>query len=240
MTNNLLTDFKPDLVIFDKDGTLIDCHAMWGGWMFALADKLDAASGRAVRDHLFRIYGYDSGGTRTRADGLLGYTPMAVLRDLAGEALQRAGCPPAQVEAALQAAWHLPDPVTLAHPLADLRALFEALHGMDAFVAIATGDDRAPTKATLETFGVAALVDDMACGDDGIPTKPAPDAVLALCGRLGVPPKRAVMIGDTVADLQMGRAARAGLVLGVTSGVSSAADLAPYGDHILGSIAELL
>ncbi len=240
MQNNLLTDFKPELVIFDKDGTLIDFHAMWGGWMFDLADKLDAASGRAVRDHLFHIYGYDSGGTRTRPDGLLGYTPMAVLRSLAGQALQEAGCSIEQVEPALQTAWHLPDPVRLAHPLADLRVLFETLHGMDAFVAIATGDDRAPTKATLATFGITELVDDMACGDDGIPTKPAPDAVLALCGRLGVQPKRAVMVGDTVADLQMGRAARAGLVLGVTSGVSSEAHLAPYADHILGSIADLL
>ena len=27
-------------IIFDKDGTLLDFNAMWGGWVVALADRL--------------------------------------------------------------------------------------------------------------------------------------------------------------------------------------------------------
>ena len=29
-----------DLVVFDKDGTLIDFDVMWGGWAESLADRL--------------------------------------------------------------------------------------------------------------------------------------------------------------------------------------------------------
>jgi phosphoglycolate phosphatase len=235
-----LAEFQPALVVFDKDGTLIDFHSMWGGWMHDLADRLEAASGVRVTEALFRAFGYDGAGSRTRGDAMLAITPMAILRQMAGGALRQSGCAEEQIEPALAAAWHVPDPVALARPLADLRRLFENLRAMGAFVTIATGDDRAPTLATLKAFGVDDLVDGCACGDDGLPTKPAPDAVQALCRSLGVQPGRAVVVGDTVADLQMGRSAGAGLVLGVLSGVSSGEDLARYADYVIPSVADLL
>ena len=37
-----------DLVIFDKDGTLLDFHAMWGGWTRELGDRLEAAARRVL------------------------------------------------------------------------------------------------------------------------------------------------------------------------------------------------
>ncbi len=235
-----LAAFRPELVIFDKDGTLIDFHAMWGGWMQDLAARLERESGVRVTEELFHAFGYDGAGSRTRGDALLAITPMAILRELAGGALRQSGCAEDRLEPVLSAAWHVPDPVALARPLADLRRLFESLRALGAFIALATGDDRAPTLATLKAFGLDDLVERCACGDDGLPTKPAPDAVQALCRRLGVQPGRAVVVGDTVADLQMGRSAGAGLVLGVLSGVSSGEELAPYADYVIASVAELI
>src|SRR5262249_8452541 len=107
-------------------------------------------------------------------------------------------------------------------------------------IAVATTDDRAPTLATLRALGIAPLVDALACGDDGRPIKPAPDAILALCRELGVPPERAAMVGDTVADLRMGRAAGVAMTVGVLSGVGSAELLAPLADVLLPSVAELM
>jgi phosphoglycolate phosphatase len=49
-----------------------------------------------------------------------------------------------------------------------------------------------------------------------------------------------MMIGDTVADLKMARAAGIGLVVGVLSGVSNARDLIPYADVLIESVEELL
>src|SRR6266545_2102545 len=233
-------DYKAKLIIFDKDGTLIDFNAMWGGWIIELARHLEAASYVSIAPQLFRAVGFDPATGAVAPAGPLAIATMAEIRALAGEVLRAAGLTPPSATAALQAGWYMPDPVALARPLADLPALFGALRARGLRIAVATTDDRAPTLATLEALGVAPLVDALACGDDGRPIKPAPDAILALCRELGVSPAQAAMVGDTAADLRMGRAAGVGLSIGVLSGVGSAEMLAPLADVLLPSVAGLL
>ena len=45
-------NFRAQGIIFDKDGTLIDFDAMWGGWVVYLAGQLQAVSGLHVREAL--------------------------------------------------------------------------------------------------------------------------------------------------------------------------------------------
>jgi phosphoglycolate phosphatase len=79
----------------------------------------------------------------------------------------------------------------------------------------------------------------LACADDGFPNKPAPDPVLRICERLGVEPARTAVVGDSPADLRMGRAAGAGRVIAVLTGVGDQATLAPLCDVVLPSIEAL-
>jgi phosphoglycolate phosphatase len=153
--------------------------------------------------------------------------------------LRKAGLSAVAAADVTAAAWFIPDPVALALPLADLPTLLGALRAQDCKIAVATIDDRAPTAATLAALGVAPLVDALACADDGLPLKPAPDTVLTLCRQLGVPPSQTVVVGDTAADLRMGRAAGAGLVIGVRSGVGTDEILMPLADLVIDSVAEL-
>jgi len=106
-------------------------------------------------------------------------------------------------------------------------------------VAVATADDHDPAVATLAGLGVLDLVD-MVVGADDMPTKPAPDPVLAICAHLNIAPADAMVVGDSRVDLQMGRAAGAGLLVGVASGLYAAEELAPEADVVLDSIADLL
>jgi len=227
-------------IIFDKDGTLIDFNAMWGDWITDLARHLEAAAYISIAPQLFQTLGFDPVTGAVAPGGPLAVSTMAEIRALAGEVLRAAGLTAVSAAAAIEAGWYIPDPVALAQPLADLPALFGAVHARGIRIAVATTDDRTPTLATLEALGVAPLVDALACGDDGRPIKPAPDAILALCQELGVAPAQAAMVGDTTADLRMGRAANVGLTIGVLSGVGSAALLAPLADLLLPSVAELL
>jgi phosphoglycolate phosphatase-like HAD superfamily hydrolase len=228
------------LVIFDKDGTLIDFHSMWGGWVEELARRLGAASRRPVSEALFHAMGYDEASRRVLSEGKLAATPMAQLYDLTMDVMIEAGLPPKSAQAMVAHAWHAPDPVALARPCADLNALFTRLGERGLKIAIATTDDRSPTIATLAGLGLASFVDALVCADDGVPVKPAPDMVWDVCRAVGVDPAQAIVVGDTAADLQMGRAAGAGRVVGVLTGVSLAGDLTPLADVVMASVGKLM
>lgn len=233
---NLLKNFNAQAIIFDKDGTLIDFDAMWGGWTLQLADRFQASVNLDIREILCESYGYDVARRKILPDGKLTCTPMWRLRELLVEAAQSMGLSNAEAESAVEQAWFVPDPVALAKPFTDIRALFGNIHRHGIKIAIATTDDRGATESMLTAFGVTDLVTTMVCADDGIKAKPAPDMVTAICARMKVDPSKVIVIGDTVADLQMARSAGAGLVIGVLSGVGSLEKLTPLADFLVDTI----
>jgi phosphoglycolate phosphatase-like HAD superfamily hydrolase len=228
-----------DLVVFDKDGTLLDFHAMWGGWAIELGRRLDGATRRPVAGDVFATIGFDPATGRARPGSPLVVGTMGQIRELTAAVIRR-WCP--SVGAARQAvetAWFTPDPVTTVIPIGDPPGLFAALRESGRSVAVATTDDRAPTDATLRVLGVRDLVSAIACGDDGIGIKPDPRMLLGLCEATGIPPDRTAVVGDTLADLRMARSAGARLAIGVLSGVDDAEALGPLADLLLPSIADL-
>jgi phosphoglycolate phosphatase len=229
-----------DLVVFDKDGTLIEFDAMWGGWAAGLADDLERVAGIPIREALFEMLGVDPGTGRVRPGGILAATPMARIREHTGDLLVALGLNGQTAGRLLDEAWQAPDPVRLAHPLADLGALFARLRAGGRRIALATSDDRVPTERTLAALGLTNAIDGVVCADDGLPVKPEPDMVLHLCAQLGVQPARTAVIGDSVADLEMGRRAGAGVVIGVLTGVDGVDHLTRHADLVIGSIADLV
>jgi len=230
-----------ELAIFDKDGTLIEFQHMWAGWVRELADRLAAANGGHRLDELVHdVMGVDIETGRVLPHGGLAATPMTRLREALAEAVSDVGVPPGDARRSIETAWHAPDPVALAQPITDLPTLFVALRGAGIRIAVATSDDRDPTERTLAHLGVADLVDAVACADDGRPVKPQPAAIHFICRTLGVLESRTAMIGDSPADLAMGRAAGAGLVVGVLTGVGDRATLAAGADLVVPSVADLL
>jgi len=228
-----------DLVVFDKDGTLIGFDAMWRDWAIELGDRLTRAVGRDVRPPLFEMLGFDADTGAVTPHGGLAATPMARIREMTLAVLVAGGSAEIEAAAAVALAWHAPDPETLAHPLADLRTLLGEIRSGGRHVAIATSDDRDPTERTLAALGLADLVDAIVCADDGVPVKPAPDMVLRVCAVIGVDPARTAVVGDAPADLRMGRAAGAGRVIGVLTGVGGPADLEPLADLVIASVEQL-
>jgi phosphoglycolate phosphatase len=228
-----------DLVIFDKDGTIIEFAPMWSGWAVALVGGLTAATGRRIDGPLYAMLGVDPASGAILSGGGLAATPMARLRERTRDVLLATGVGEREADRALDEAWHAPDPVALARPLTDLPALFDGLRATGRRIAVATTDDRDPTERTLAALRIADRIDATVCADDGLAVKPAPDMVLHLCATLGVTPARTAVIGDTVADLRMGRAAGAGMVVGVLTGVGAHADLEPLADVVIASVGDL-
>ena len=64
--------------------------------------------------------------------------------------------------------------------------------------------------------------------------------VVHLCATLGVEPDRTAVVGDSPADLGMGRAAGVARCYGVLTGIGTRAELLPLADEVIQSVADLL
>jgi HAD superfamily hydrolase (TIGR01509 family) len=232
-------NFQPALWIFDKDGTLLDFHRMWGGWAMTLADRLENQVKQPLRADLFRLLGFVPERNYIAPEGHLAITPLTDLQILIAHSLREYGLTASAAHEAMLTAWCYPDPVTAAHPITDLHRLFTQLRERGAKIAIATSDNRALTEATLIALRIDHVIDALVCADDGLPIKPAPEMILSVCEQVGVSPRQAMMVGDNPDDLKMGLAAGVSKKIGVLSGVSTHADLAPHADIVLSSIAAL-
>ncbi len=235
----LLKTIDAQAIIFDKDGTLIDFDFMWGTWTLQLAERLQTVTNLDSGEPLCSAYGYDLLRKKILPDGKLTCTPMWRLREIMVEVARSLGLSEYSACCAVEQAWFVPDPIALAKPFTDIRRLFANIHRHGIKIAIATTDDRDPTDAMLHSFGVTELVDMTVCADDGVKAKPAPDMVRTICARLAVDPSRTIVIGDTVADLQMARAAGAGFVIGVLSGVGSLKNLTSLADVLIDTVDSL-
>ena len=236
----IFDNFKPALIIFDKDGTLLDFDQMWGGWALEIARRLEQASGKPLIDLLSTTWGFDPITKHVEPDGELAGKTLAYLHDLTLNTLRADGFNGDAAARVVAAAWHLPDSMSLVRPISNLQSLFSNLHSRNIKIAIATLDDRAPTQTTFAELGMLKYVDALVCADDGVQLKPAPDMILKVCSDLNIQPSHCMMIGDSVSDLQMGRNARVGMTVGVLTGLSNAEKLKPYADHILNSVEQLL
>ena len=226
-------------MIFDKDGTLIDFDKMWGAWARQFGARLDAVVGRPVSPDVFATIGFDPTTGHVAPAGLLATGTMAGIQETVARVLRR-WCPSiAAARRATGAAWLVPDPAALAVPRGDLSAVFRRLRGDGRRLAVITTDDRIPTDATLRALGIRAYVEAIVCGDDGFAVKPAPDAVVAVCQAFRTAPSRVAVVGDTPADLAMGREADVGLVIGVRGGIGSEDDLA-IADVVIDSVEALV
>ncbi|MCU4674785.1 HAD-IA family hydrolase [Catenovulum sp. 2E275] len=86
-------------------------------------------------------------------------------------------------------------------------------------LAISTGKARSGLLRVLAQSGIADYFDDSICADESV-SKPAPDMLLTLLERNQISADQAIMVGDSLLDLEMAKNAQMQAV-GVTMGASS-------------------
>ena len=241
--------FDTKLIVFDKDGTLIDLRRLWSGKAVAGVERLvSAVQGQeagdgSLRTDLYRTLGYDPATGRFAEQGLLVTAAMHEMYIAAATVLHQHGV--GWLEATSAANEHLAQGMAeafgpeLLQPLADLPALFGALRAQGVHLAVLTSDDGGPAQRTLALLGVAECVGFVAGADGPYRAKPAPDALLAACDYFEIAPDKTVMVGDSTTDMVMAERANVGLRVGVLSGVMGRDLLGPLAHTLLGSIADI-
>jgi pyrophosphatase PpaX len=169
-------------VLFDVDGTLMDSTAFIVG-----------AVEHTMRQH---------GRTPPTADAI-----ARVLGPSLRECYQilAPGLDPAEL-CKTHRAWQV-DHVDIIHPYPGAAECLRTLREAGLRVAAVTARSKASSLGSLDQTGLAGLLEFTISAEDVTQTKPHPEALLLALDRLGVAPADAVMVGDTTADIEAGRAA---------------------------------
>jgi pyrophosphatase PpaX len=127
----------------------------------------------------------------------------------------------------------------LVHPMPGAADLLTALRARNLRLAVVTTRSKRSSIASLERSGLLGFLDVVVSGEDVTRHKPDPEPLRLALSRLGVDPDRAVMVGDTPADVDAGRAAGVATV-GVDFGSYGAAiaDVSP--DVVISGLADLM
>lgn len=176
------------LVLFDVDGTLIDSQHMIVAAMDRAFASLDLA--RPTREATLSVVGLSLAEAMTTllgtADG-----PIAAL----GEAYKASYFD-------LRRSGEAQEPL---YPGA--RDAIEALAARDdVLLGLATGKSKRGAHAILDLHDLQGRFVTIQTADDH-PSKPHPSMILRALAETGVAAERAVILGDTVYDIEMGRSA---------------------------------
>jgi phosphoglycolate phosphatase len=225
---------RPEALLFDKDGTLIDFDATFGPAGFSLLDRLSGGD-RAVLDRLAEALGYDCGRRRFRSDSpfLAAATPVygAILANLLG----RFDLPVfyREIDAALAELSLLS-----LTPVGDLRSVVRILADSGLKLGIATNDTVSAARSQAEHLGLSPYIGFYAGYDSGYGGKPGPGMVEAFADHCRLSAARIALVGDSVHDMQAARQAGC-LAIAVRSGPASTAALFPLADHVIDHVGDL-
>jgi phosphonatase-like hydrolase len=130
-------------------------------------------------------------------------------------------------------------------PLPYAEAVFSALKQHGIKIALNTGFTRAVTDTLLQRLhwdNGYDLIDKSICSDEVEHGRPSPDMINTLIGQLGISSSSAVLkVGDTEVDVEEGRNAGCGIVVGITTGAYTREQLKPsHPDHIIDGLQELM
>ena len=168
---------KPQAVVFDMDGVLIDAR----DWHYrALNEALDIFGAQISPDqHASRFNGLP---TRVKL-----------------EALTEEGLLPAHLHPVIEQVKQertLREAANLCFPRVDHLLVLGWIRGQGCKLAVATNSVRATSTAMLEFAGVLSLLDTLVTNEDVMNAKPAPEIYEEACRRLHVKPQDTLVIED--------------------------------------------
>ena len=230
-----------DLIIFDKDGTLMDFDAYWVTVSRTAIDRILSRMGRTdiPMETILSALGVKNG--RTDMDGVLckgTYEQMGrIVYDVLAEYQCAVTCGDT-VKAVIDAYRDCADAGGIKPACDNIAEVLTPLKGRNKTLMVATTDSPEMTHHCLCRLGIEELFDGIHTDDGMMPPKPDPFLVSEIGRTTGIPKERVVMVGDTMTDIRF--AENAGIsVIGVAANPENAERLSPYADAVIPDISYL-
>lgn len=236
--------YDTGLVIFDKDGTLLDFRKSWIGIIRelitslgdhvpmtpALKKRIEEALGVSVDTSWIDGNGLLAMGTFTECNALLTYCIYreGIRWDRAHEIVEEVGGKVFGFESRKKHIKAAPGALDL---LKRLKS-----RGIPA--AVATNDKRQDALSDMKLIGALPYIDLVVGADSVENSKPAPDMIRKICSSMDKEPGRTILIGDTLMDALLGKNSGVMLTIGV-SGIVPAEELVRHMDVVVPSLRDI-
>jgi len=232
-----------ELVVFDKDGTLVDYREVDLELARARRKSIEKVVGKKCADVWERTVGVDLKKNTMDFRGPLGTLSTREELLVAATAFYSKGFSWDEAKQLAQKAYDEADgymespygSVLLEGVVGSLRKMKE--HGLK--LAIASTYALKRTVESLKTLRVASLFDVIVGPEDVARGKPSPDMIFEVLKRTGCRPDGTVMVGDSVLDMKMGKNAGVKASIGVLTGVDGSKELGKFADVVVDSVASL-
>jgi phosphoglycolate phosphatase len=224
--NQTLENVK--MVIFDKDGTLIDIHHYWCSMIeFRARFFVDSLSDESI-DHnalyndLVDRMGINLRTKKMKPEGPVGIKPRNIIQQIALETLLQ--YTEAYNKEMVADIFEKVDQFSkneltrIVKPLKGVEEFLLQLNNAGVLCAIATTDLSTRANLAMQSLEMEHFFCDIAGADLVTNSKPSPDLIHYLLHRHQVAPDNAVVVGDSIVDLEMAEQAGCRFI-GVTTGL---------------------
>jgi len=234
-----------DLVIFDKDGTLIELYHYWSQMVALRARLICEALGLGAEHEagLRWALGVDGKARRLRPEGPVGLKKREIVIQAATDYLEGIGR--RDTLPLCEVAFERADEISsrdlrrFIRPIPGATPLVRALHEHGCRVAVATVDVSRRARLAMEFMGVSGWLDLVIGADQVARSKPDPEMILRILDQLEVDRSQAVMVGDALNDVQMGLNACLKAAIGVLTGFATAEQLQALTPFVAQDVSEL-
>lgn len=232
-----------ELVIFDKNGTLVNQHLLLLELAKARKNAIEKHGGKAVSELWGHLVGVDLKSEKIDHSGPLGTAPRREEILIAAAVFYLNGYSWSEAKQSAQRAYDEADD-SMRSPygsvlLEGVKSALKRLKQGGLKLAIASTDTHKRTVESFKTLKIAHLFDAVVGSDDVVNGKPSPDMVLEILKKTRVKPSNTVIVGDSVSDMQMGRNAKLKVCIGILTGFTPKEKLEQVADVVVSSISEL-
>jgi len=218
------------LVLFDKDGTLIDIHHYWASMIKIRASKIierwfsSTENSHLIQQSLITAMGVNLETNRMKPEGPVGVKPRAYIVKVATQIVKDNGIQITNADMEnlfsdvdSQTSLNLKPLLIL---LPGVLPLLQKLKTCKISMAVVSTDITSRTRKSMQVLEL----DDFFCkiigGDEVANTKPAPDLAELVMQTKNYSPAETMVIGDHPVDIEMGESAGILTNIGVLTGLS--------------------
>jgi len=234
------------LMIFDKDGTLMDLYNYWSqmvGYRVELANK-KFGLGESEKKKVMYDMGVDLENHRLKSDGPVGLKKREIVMQAMMDSLNSLGFPITQdicceifKEADRMSLDHLAE---IIKPVDGMHRLIDTLHKKGCRIAVATTDKTERATLALRFLKISDKVD-IVVGEDMVKKyKPYPDMVNLILKLSSIDQNHAVIVGDAITDVEMGINAGLKAAVAVCSGLTPKKDLLNKTRYVIDDISHIM